>query len=429
MAIFEVLEQQEREAKEAMKRQEAEIERAQKTELRKWLIERINQDLAPFGGADFWDMIAEYDPGIGTIELRYQGVISWQILGHKQSGTITVFIPPKEYTCRSSRDVGSFWTEIGAALKAEHEAYKKALANSLDRLWKNLDYHSWNLDDLRVAQIHLERAKEAYRAVHGKVPGKDLITIDQQLALAEAKLGDLIAKKAKIRHAEEIEAERLRRQEESETVWLTVRRERLSIALFYPFVYYRVFYGTSEESYINSKHADPIEGDWYDDLYSQGEWTKIPTVIKIERMVVDCVEQCKYISWCRRKTSIGVIYTAPDPDRGFTKAQVKQSPYPQVQVNIANGELDHGEKVGSFLPVPLEPGTYHVPWTWLESQHGLISDLRSFALEMGYFMPVTLQEWAAIINGSYHRDKFSEFCNLCGFDESQAQMPPKMERD
>jgi len=401
--------------------------------LRTWLVGRLDVDFKAVGGFP-WQYLAEDDPGIGPIMLLYKGAVHFEIRGHEPTNEIVVIIQGRQYRNRHGHNVGDFWAMISGVLKVKLEEHEAVVEGSKRKFWKGVDYQSWGIANLGSVGRDYERAKDILRALTDDITEQELAKMQEQLTIAGTKLENLGRRAREKRHDEAVDVERLRRKSARHSTWKEVRKERLKLALFYPFAYYQVFYGTSEDDYITSRYADPIEGDWYDDLNSSGERTKIPMVVKVERIVVDDLAGCDYNSWCRYKTQVGTIYTAPPKERDFERLETAYPDgYEQVQVVIPTGYLLRGDDLAAsvnFEPLPLIPGEWHAPWSWLEQQENerqLMSDLDAFAEEMGFFVPESLQEWAGIIKGSPWGKDLEVFLGLCRFPKSEAALPPTME--
>lgn len=421
---------QDRDAKQ--KTQDEEVQAEADRAMRCWLRRRLDRDFADVNGF-FWDYLAEDDTGSGLLRMVYRDKIPFKISGHEPTNELRVSIQDRLYKCPSSRSPQGFWTMIAEVLQARYKECIADIEKRKAKFWKSVDYQNWSIATLYRDSQEYEWAKSLLQALADDLTDQEWNSMDLSFSLATYKIENLARRAKEACHCEAVDRERTRRVESRDKTWLRVRKERLQLALFYPFVYYQVYYGTGEDDYVVSRLSDPIKDDWYDDLNSSGGQTRIPNVVKVERIVVDSLSECKYKSWCLHEWELGAFHTAPLREHGF---ETIQPAYPGghewVNVTIGSGYLWSGEELVAYEPVPLVPGQFHAPWSWLEkeeNERGLMLDLDDFAEQCGFFVPETLQEWASIIKmkGVAFREDLDRFLELCGFDRSEIGTPPEME--
>lgn len=434
MKIFDVLEAKRNEQDVAQAKQDEFDQQEQDRLLRDWLLSRLAEDFVDYGDDfDLLEYLAPGDLGIGPIRFLYKGVILWSFDGDRVS-IIQVHIEGRGDIRRGHLSKSEFWHCVYGLLEDEYQRHTQAVESRKKRFWIGVKYQQWGLANVASATIGISEAKKALEALKGQITNIETDKMIHELELAESKLEDLRDRCARRRHQSLVRVERLERENSRHEIWKRVRRERLSLALFYPFVYYKVYYGCGEDDYVCSRYDSPSVDEWYDDLVT-GSITQVLAPLKIERVEMTNLCDVEYLSWCRVKIedlgTLYYIYTVPDGLELESLSYVfPDDDNKVVAVNLSSGKLsDAGVDADPFSWVPLIG--WHAPYSWLEqaeNEWGLMSGIDSMADEqLGVFRPATLQEWLGIIIDRGNRQDLDEFLELCPFDESEAVLPPKIE--
>lgn len=431
MKIFDVLEAKRNEQDAAQAKQDEFDQQEQDRLLRDWLLSRLAEDFVDYGDDfDLLEYLAPGDSGIGPIKFLYKDVILWSFDGDRVS-IIQVHIEGRGDIRRGHLSKSEFWHCVYGLLEDEYQRHTQAVESRKKRFYKGVGgYQQWGLANVSSAAIGISEAKKSFEALKGQITDIETDKMIRELELAESKLEDLRDRWAQRHHESLVRVERLERENSRHETWKRVRRERLSLALFYPFVYYKVYYGCGEDDYVCSRSNIPVTSEWYDDLVT-GSITQVLAPLKIERIEVTNLCDVEFLSWCQVKIEdLGTLYTVPDGLELERLSYVLPDDDNKVEVNLSSGNLYDGVDEDCYvLSIPLEG--WHAPWSWLEQaeiEWELMSEMDSMAAEqLGVFRPETLQEWLGIIIDRGNRQDLDEFLELCPFDESEAVLPPKVE--